>query len=403
VIPSSRDPHSAVGHPGVVVAQTSRYASHHCRLLLIGLTATTLACATTRGTVPVPAQIRLEVVGDVVFPPLNARGKPRVDVGGLSGAYYDAEQNRLYAVADDRQRPRVLAFDVTVTPTVTLMPREIVPLQSPGERLTLDAEGLAPAPDGRWFVSSEGDPAAPVRPVSGIHEYTRQGRFVRTLPLPAPYVGVEGDDSQGMRLNLSLEALSRSPDGRWLVAGEESSLLQDGPVGDFEHGAMVRLLVYDLKRPDLAPREYAYTTDAMRRPATWAAADGDAGVVDVVVLGENDLLVLERGYIVEASTESPRRENTIRIYSVKLEAAAEVTGRQSLLQQPPQAPLNKRLVLDLASIAARLNPRLRGLENFEAITLGPRMPDGSMTLLLMSDDNFSESQVTALIALRFAR
>ncbi len=51
--------------------------------------------------------------------------------------------------------------------------------------------------------------------------------------------------------------------------------------------------------------------------------------------------------------------------------------------------LDKRLVPDLASVASQLRTRLRGLENFEAITMGPRLPDGSRTLPLLSDDNVS--------------
>jgi hypothetical protein len=344
------------------------------------------------------------LVGDVVLPQLNARGMPRVDVGGLSGAFYDAERNRLYAVVDDRQRPRVLGFDVTLEPAVSLASRELVALKPPpGNGRTLDAEGLAPSPQGTWFVSSEGDPVQGTQPVAGIHEYGRDGTFVRSLPLPAAYRNAGGSAPSGMRLNLSLEALSASPDGRWLFAGMESSLLQDGPAANADRGAIVRLLAYDLRNRNAPPREYAYLTDPMPRPAAWTPTDGDAGVVDVLALSGTDLLVLERGYVVEDPTPTSRRENTIRIYRVRLAAGAEVTGRESLVRTPPQAPLKKELMLDLASVAAHFSERLRRLENFEALTFGPRLPDGSDTILLLSDDNFSPSQVTALIALRWSR
>ena len=352
---------------------------------------------------PVAGAARLAVVGDVVLPALNARGKPRADVGGLSGAFYDAERNRLYAVADDRQRPRVLGFDVTFEPALSLVARELVLLlPPPGDGRTLDAEGLAPSRQG-WFVSSEGDPVQGTQPVAGIHEYTRAGVFVRTLPLPAAYRDAGGTTPSGMRLNLSLEALSASPEGRWLFAGMESSLLQDGPPANFERGAVVRLLAYDLRSAAAAPREYAYLTDAMPRPAAWTPTDGDAGVVDVLALSATELLVLERGYVVEDPAPTARRENSIRIYRVRLDRVAEITGLSSLAARPSAAVLQKHLVLDLATVGPELNPRLRALENFEAITFGPRLPDGSTTVLLLSDDNFSPSQVTALIALRVAR
>jgi len=347
---------------------------------------------------------RLIVVGDVVLPALNARGKPRADVGGLSGAFYDADRSRLYAVADDRLRPRVLGFDVTIAPAVSLVARELLELMPPpGDGRTLDAEGLAPGPQGTWFVSSEGDPVQGTQPVAGIHEYTRGGAFVRSLPLPAAYRNAGGSTPSGMRLNLSLEALSASPDRRWLFAGMESSLLQDGPAANFERGAIVRLLAYDLRNLGAPPTEYAYLTDPMPRPATWTPTDGDAGVVDVLALGAADLLVLERGYIVEGPAPTARRQSTIRIYRVSLTRDADVTGRESLVKTPPGAVLDKRLMLDLSSVASEFSERLRSLENFEAITLGPRLPDGSPTVLLLSDDNFSPSQVTALVALRWTR
>ena len=43
--------------------------------------------------------------------------------------------------------------------------------------------------------------------------------------------------------------------------------------------------------------------------------------------------------------------------------------------------------------------RLRALENFEAMTFGPRLSDGRTSLLLLSDDNFSARQVTAMLVL----
>jgi len=53
----------------------------------------------------------------------------------------------------------------------------------------------------------------------------------------------------------------------------------------------------------------------------------------------------------------------------------------------------------LATVASKLNPRLKNLENFEAMTFGPTLPDGRRTLLLISDNNSSDKQVTALVVL----
>ena len=370
------------------------------RRMLACAAALAAACGGARVPPPAPdAAARLVVVGDAVLTPgPGVRGRP--DVGGLSGAYYDPGEARLYAVSDDRERPRLLVFDVEVAPAVRLRARRVVPLQLPHEdRRTLDAEGVAPAPGGRLFVSSEGDAADPAAPAAGIHEYRRDGRFVRSLPLPRTWLG-DGRRA-GMRANGSIEALSVSPSGSRLFAAAESSLRQDGPEASFDGGALVRLLVYDLKDAG-PPREFAYRTDPMPRPDDYENPAGDGGVSEVLALGETGLLVLERIFVRERALVSPRAANTIRIYRTALDPAAEVTGRASLADGPPPAVLAKTLVLDLAEVAAELSEPLDRLENFEAMTFGPRLPDGSPTLLLLSDDNFSSRQVTALVVLRWS-
>jgi hypothetical protein len=313
--------------------------------------------------------------------------------------YYDPRVQRLYAVSDDRERPRLVTMEVSVTAGVRVTTRDVVALQLPHQgRRTLDAEGIAPAPNGRLYVSSEGNAADPNEPAPGIYEYTRQGRFVRSLPLPRRYLG--SGDGSGMRDNGAFEGLTVSPDGRRLFAATESSLRQDGEAPGFEHGAISRLLVYDLPIVG-TPREYAYRIDPIARPQAFNDAEGEIGVAEILALSSRELLVLERGYVREVALRGGRSANSIRIYHVSLTSDAEVTGRPSLVEEPPPAVLKKTLVLDAAAIAPELSPPLRGLENFEAMTFGPRLPDGSASLLLISDDNFSDRQVTAVVVLAF--
>jgi hypothetical protein len=40
------------------------------------------------------------------------------------------------------------------------------------------------------------------------------------------------------------------------------------------------------------------------------------------------------------------------------------------------------------------------LDNLEGMTLGPRLPDGSQSLLLVSDNNFNSLQITQLLLFR---
>jgi hypothetical protein len=58
--------------------------------------------------------------------------------------------------------------------------------------------------------------------------------------------------------------------------------------------------------------------------------------------------------------------------------------------------VKKKLVLDLSTLDI-------DLDNLEGMTLGPRLPDGSQSLLLVSDDNFTDEQMTQFLLFRLKR
>ena len=105
------------------------------------------------------------------------------------------------------------------------------------------------------------------------------------------------------------------------------------------------------------------------------------------------------------STGSPTLGNTVRIYRVSLDGAKDVSNVESLAATNVE-PLQKELLVDLSNCpsggakaapgAVQANPLL---ENFEVLTLGPVLPDGRQSLVLVSDDNFNSSQTTRVIVL----
>src|SRR5262249_14351858 len=121
---------------------------------------------------------------------------------------------------------------------------------------------------------------------------------------------------------------------------------------------------------------------------------------EILALDRDDLLVLERAYVSEIGAGA-RSANAIRIFRVRLGTEGLVTGRWSIGEAAKPTGLTKTLVLDPSMVASKLHPRLKGLETFEAMSLGPLLPDGRRTLLLISDNNSSDTQVTALVVLAF--
>lgn len=58
--------------------------------------------------------------------------------------------------------------------------------------------------------------------------------------------------------------------------------------------------------------------------------------------------------------------------------------------------IRKNLVLDLATLGIKL-------DNLEGMAISPRLADGSQSLILVSDDNFSDRQFTQFLVFRLNR
>jgi len=56
-------------------------------------------------------------------------------------------------------------------------------------------------------------------------------------------------------------------------------------------------------------------------------------------------------------------------------------------------PAQKELLLDLNTLEIQL-------DNLEGMTLGPRLSDGSQSLIMISDDNFNALQKTQILVFR---
>jgi len=110
--------------------------------------------------------------------------------------------------------------------------------------------------------------------------------------------------------------------------------------------------------------------------------------VELLPLNNSHLLAMERSFSVGAG-------NTIRLYSVDLAGATDVDGADSITEVQPLRTAAKSLLLDLDELGLTL-------DNLEGMTVGPRLADGSRSLVLVSDNNFTPGQVSQflLFALR---
>lgn len=297
-------------------------------------------------------------------------------VGGLSGISFDPVTQVYYVVSDDRSEHNPARFytvridvggpDVAFAAVHDWLRPDgqvFAPLDFEAPVVPPDPEGIAF--DSRRQVlywSSEGE---------RITDGPSLDPWVRIATLDGAYVGEfepppdwgMSVDGHGPRRNLGPEGLALSPDGSTLFAGLEEPTYDDA--------ALTRVTAFDIvTRKPFA--QYGYQLDA---PSAGEGATN--GLSEVLALDSRTLLILERGYGTHVAA---------RIYRVEIGGATNILGSGS----DGAVPMTKTLVADLTGM-------VRPLDNVEGMTLGPTLPDGRQSVILVSDDNFNPDQITQFL------
>ncbi|WP_405952289.1 esterase-like activity of phytase family protein [Streptomyces prunicolor] len=372
--------------------------------------ATAVALASLPALVGIPAaaddsRVRLDFLGERELPyGMSFQG---TTVGGLSAISYDAKTGTYYLISDDRSQTGPARFytarvdfahgalkgvELTGThPWLRADGTTFPPTSTATSTVAPDPEGIAVDPrrgglvwtsEGERIVPSDG-PALLGDP--WIRRATTTGAYTGQLPLP-PQLHMNSQEF-GPRQNQTLEGVTFTPDGRRIVTAMEDPLYQDGADPTPEHGALTRITVHDANT-GLPLAQYAYCLEPLFATPPAGSTDTN-GVSDIVSLGHDRFLVLERASIYSDNNWKAR------IYLVDLHGATDVLGRDSLTAASgrPVEPVRKTLVTDLSDV-----PGLSRVDNVEGITLGPRLPDGRRTVVLVSDNNFAARQITQVVA-----
>lgn len=381
------------------------------RVVLVALAATVGACAAaSRAPGGAPAgDPWLELAGEFNIPPLtNLAPLKAARFGGVSGITFDPSPgpagHDLLGICDDRGMSRLFIFRLEGEGTsFRVHLRAYFPLPSgPNAPTALDAEGIAMGRSGRIYVASEGVQNRIPRVAPSITIYNRRVEYLGQLPIPARFVAPEeGEVTHGMRENGGFESLAVTPDERRLYTATEVPLVQDGPAPSFEHGALTRILEFEADGDSFRPaREFAYPLDAIAK-ADFTPRTSINGIVELLVLSPTELLVMERSFASDPDADGGGVAR-IRIYRASLVGASDVSQVESLPSGVGVRPVKKTLLLDLADVKG-LSPELAALDNFEGMAFGPKLGDGSRSLLIVSDDNFSALQRTSFLLFRIRR
>lgn len=315
-------------------------------------------------------------------------------IGGLSALSYDAGRDQYYVLSDDRSAMNPARFYTvrlalsgdgidTATFTGTHRLRDVDGAVFPPLALDRDPPVVPPDPEGiafdaarqRLYWSSEGERRPPVLADPWVRTAGLDGTYRGQFTLP-PVLAMSMEQT-GPRRNSALEGLTLTPDGRSLYAAMEHPGYDDGDPPSRASGALTRITRLDVETgKPLA--QFAYPLEPVNAPAR------SNGLTNLVALSDSTFLMLER---------AGSRQPVIRIFRAEIADATDVLDIASLADTAV-TPMRKTLVIDLTA-----TPGAAPIDNVEGITLGPRLPDGRQTVVLVSDDNFSPLQITQFLLL----
>ncbi|WP_407561736.1 effector-associated constant component EACC1 [Streptomyces sp. 184] len=373
-VPHTLDPHT-VGSRPFVRNPGARPGTAHLpwpRRYSKALTATAVVLAVVTGvgvwkgssgtgtTGPCSEQVGLLGYSDV----LDTIADP-TPVQGLSALAVTGDRSIL-ALGDNRP-PRLHSLTLDAARIVPAVGNATILHPRDDKLSAADIDGEGMAVDGKnVLISSETGPS--------IRSY-RLGDGMQNgeIELPEDL----GDSSPARRL----ESLSLSEDRTELYAGMEGPLHIDG---ESAGRSQVRILRYT-RSPGgefgkQQPQQYAYKTEH------------GLFLTELIALGGNRLLALERGYMPEG--------NSVHLFLLSLAGKPDIGGTKSISDITEDSWAQKKLLANLVDCptagAPRKQPQLNPLlDNIEGMALGEHLPDGRRALYLVSDNNANtENQTT---------
>ncbi len=322
-------------------------------------------------------------------------------IGGLSGIDYDAKHDLYYLISDDRSDKSPARFytariflkqrsiDSVIFKSVTnlLQPNgNFYPNNKQDRFHTPDPEAIRYNPVNKQLAwSSEGERIVNAKDtvlenpsIIFIHP---NGRYIDSFSLPGNLLmqAVE----KGPRRNGVLEGMSFADNYKTLFVNVEEPLYEDGPRAEIiDNNAYIRLLKFDVKSKQNVA-QYAYKLSPVVFPAIPETEFKINGVPDILSLGNNKLLVIERSF------STGRKPCNIKLFIADLNGATDIS-KLTLKNNKEFIPATKKLLLNMDNLGIYT-------DNIEGVTFGPLLPNGHKTLLFIADNNFSASEKAQIL------
>ena len=351
-----------------------------------------VSCVTVKQSTQTTATISgLKLIGQYEIP-YNLKYN-NTSVGGLSGIDYDARNDLYYMVSDDRSDKNPARFYAAKIPfsqkgidsVVFVSVKSIMqkngspyPNNKQDRYHTPDPEAIRYNPGSRQLVwSSEGERIVNEKDTvlenPSVIFVSVNGEYRDSLALPDNLIMHASEN--GPRKNSVLEGMSFADNYKTLFVSVEEPLYEDGPGADVtENEAYIRIYKFDMTEKRNTA-QYAYKLSPIAFPAIPQTAFKINGVPDILNIGNNKLLVIERSF------STGRLPCTIKLFIADLNSATDI-AKVNLKNNNDFIPATKKLLLNLDDLGIYT-------DNIEGVTFGSQLPNGHKTLLFIADNNFN--------------
>ena len=257
------------------------------------------------------------------------------------------------------------------------------------KNLRFDPEAICQLDHEKFVISDEYGPSI-------VAFDSASGKAVSWFDVAEHYLPkfVAGDPDQeaeenhvGRQANGGFEGLALQPDTQKFLAFAQKPLIQDTELNEKGRRVGTYCRIAEFSSDGLCTGEYLYPIES---PAT--------GISEIMALGKNQALVLER------DGEPGKKAKIKGVFWINTQGASDSRTISTAIPSKLGAnvkPVEKKKFLDF------LEPKF-GLvgksfpEKPEGLVLGPKLPDGSQTLLVCVDNDFESSQDSEIWVFAFA-
>jgi hypothetical protein len=202
------------------------------------------------------------------------------------------------------------------------------------------------------------------------------GKYIDSFALP-PIFKMSAAET-GPRRNGVFEGMSFADNYKTLYVSVEEPLYEDGPRADVvENNAFIRIIKFDVADKK-STAQYGYKLEPVAYVPKPENEFKINGVPDILNLGNNKLLIIERSF------STGRLPSTIRIFVADLNDATDISI-VTLKNNNSFTPAKKSLLLNMDDLGIYT-------DNIEGVTFGPVLPNGHKTLVFIADNNFTVAE-----------